>query len=141
MSVDAIIRDPGTLQGAKVSKGGELAVGPASNDERQFNSLATINTAFNFYSPKNNRVFVITAVLAFADKDISDASTTIVIVYGATAAASIAVVGQPFEFGMAKLSVFHPTGLRVVIAKGLFVNAKTDDNNILMTVLGHYEDA
>ena len=141
MPVDAIIRDATTLQGATVTKGGALAVGPASDDERQFNNLDTINTAFNFYSPKVGRVFVITGIVAFADKDISDASTTIVIVYAAESAGSTTVEGQPFEFGMGRLTLFPGLSLRFVIAEGFFVNAKTDDNNIIMTILGHYENA
>lgn len=141
MSVDAILRDAKTLRGASVSKGGALAVGPVEDDEREFNNLNVINTAFNFYSPRANQVFIITGIIAFADKDISDASSTVIAVYGALSAASITVEGQPFQFGMGKLTLFPGLPLRFKIGEGLFVNAKTDDNNILMTILGHYEKA
>ena len=43
MSVDAILRDPGTLQGAKVSKGGELAVGERLPPERELAERYGVN--------------------------------------------------------------------------------------------------
>ena len=45
------------------------------------------------------------------------------------------------QFGMARLSVLPLVPLNLVIAEGAYLNAKTDDNTINMTIFGYYVPA
>ena len=54
--------------GARFTKSGELVVSSISYDTTQFYELAAVDTAYNFYEPKGDHQFIITAVLAYGDK-------------------------------------------------------------------------
>lgn len=123
---------------AKVSKTGELIVAPFEYSDAMFNTLDLVNTAYNFYAPKSQKQFVMTGIVAFADKDINDASDTVIDVYEASTSTSITIDKTLIEFGMAKLSVVNLSSLNIIVNKGKFLNAKTSDDDIHMTIMGYY---
>jgi len=122
----------------KVTQAGQLVVAPISYDESSFNTLDATATAYNFYVPKVGQQFIITAVLAFADKDVADNTDTIVTVYEATAPDTATESKVLFQFGMGKLTVLSLTPLNLLINEGVYINAKTGDDDIHMTIMGYY---
>ena len=125
---------------ATVTPDGALAVGPVSFNLIQFNELAAINTAYNFYSPLAGKQFVVTAIFAYGDKQVAAASNATVEVYEASSTSATAVdkIIMQFEIGQ---NEFHPfTSLNLLVNEGKFINAKTDDDDVHMNILGYYVD-
>lgn len=125
---------------AFVSKRGELAVAPLDFDVTSSNNMAVINTAYNFYAPMQNMRFVITAILLYADKNVgaTDASVQI---YEASSASSTTVLNTILDFEMLKNTNRDITGLNLLVSEGVWINGKTNDNNVYGTIMGYYVTA
>jgi len=128
----------GGLVAAIVTKIGQLVTAPYAYDETVFFELNLVNTAYSYYAPKNGKQFVITGIVAFADKEISNASDTNIIVYEAASNTTTTVDKKLLHFGLAQNSTISITPLNILVSKGKFVNAKTDDDDIHMTIMGYY---
>lgn len=128
----------GGLVTAIVTKIGQLVTTPYAYDETVFFELDLVNTAYNYYAPKNGFQFVVTGVVAFADKEVSNASDTNIIIYEAADSTTTTVDKTLLQFGLAQNSTISITPLNVLVNKGKFVNAKTDDDDVHMTIMGYY---
>ena len=128
----------GTVNKAGVTSIGQLTVAPFDYDETKFQELGTANTAVNFYTAKAGEQFVITGVVAFADKDVGDNTDTNIIIYEAVDSATATIAKILIQFGMGKLTSISITPLNILVNEGLFVNAKCDDADIHMTVMGYF---
>lgn len=137
MSVRAILLTPNGQQ-ARYNKLGQLETAPGGFDLQKFVSLAVDDTAYNFYTPVPGRQFIITGLICFAARDVSDASDTNIIIYEATTPSTITVGREILQFGMGRLTVLPLLGLRLLVSEGVFVNAKTDDNTVNINILGHF---
>ena len=125
---------------ADVTPDGALAVGPVSFNLVEFNELAAAATAYNFYSPLPGKQFVVTAIFAYGDKQVSSSTNATVEVYEAssTSEATVDKIIMQFEIGQ---NQFHPfTSLNLLVNEGKFINAKTDDDDVHMNILGYYVD-
>lgn len=128
----------GTNSRAYVSKSGVVATGPRDFSTASFNTLDVAGTAYNFWKPLTKQVFIITAIIAFADKDVLDSSDTVIEIYEADSADSTTVVKTLLQFGMGKLTVLPILPLNLKVTAGKWVNAKTGDDDIHMTIMGYY---
>jgi hypothetical protein len=126
---------------AKVTSSGQLVVGPLSYDVTEFNTLDVINTAYNYFKPLAGKQFVITTIVVFADKDIANNSATEIVIYEADAPDTTTPTKILLQFGMGQLTTLPIVPLNLLINKGKFVNAKTNDDDIHMTIMGYYIDA
>jgi hypothetical protein len=125
---------------ARVTSRGELVVAPLGFSEARFNLLAVINTAYNFTQPKASQRFCITGICMYADKNVAAGDATVNI-YEATSSTSTAAVKTLFSFEMPKQTTRDIIGLNLLVSEGVWLNATTNDNNIFITILGHYIDA
>jgi hypothetical protein len=123
---------------ARVTPAGQLVVAPYDYDLVKFNSLAVVNTAYNYYVPLSGMEFVITSMLAFATKDVGDTTSTSIVIYEAGSPDVTTVDKVLFQFGMGKLTTLPITPLNIKVNQGKFINAKTDDNTIELTITGYY---
>ena len=126
---------------AAVTPDGALAVGPVSFNLIQFNELAATATAYNFYQPLPEKQFVVTAIFAYGDKQVGTSTNATVEVYEALSAGETTVdkIIMQFEIGQ---NEFHPfTSLNLLVNEGKWINAKTDDDDVHMNILGYYVDA
>ena len=105
-------------------------------DLTSFKEMSATGTAYNFYPPKGSLQFCITGLLVFANKDVSDASDTIIEIYETGAADSTTVDRPLLKFGMGKLTVLPYNGFRIMVNEGVYINAKTDDATIFLNILG-----
>jgi len=121
-----------------VNSSGELLVAPGPYDEPVFNELAVINTAYNYFKPFNSHRFVLTGFLAYGDKQIGTTTNATVIIYEASAedSATVDKVIVQFEIGQNQ-SVPFPS-VRILTSAGVYINAKTDDDDVHLTIFGHY---
>jgi len=126
----------GTGTRVKVSPSGELAVGPIKYDNSVFREMSSTGTAFNFTKPQPGEQFVITGFLAVSDKNIT--ADAIVEIYEGNSRVAVTVEKCLISFAMTKNAVVAPTPLRVLVTHGLWLNAKTDDATIHLTMFGYF---
>ncbi len=126
---------------ATVTPIGQLVSAPFAYDDTVFRELAEPDTAYNFYPPKAGQQFVITGVLFRADKQVSSTVDATVVIYEATTAATTTVSKVLIQFAVVQGDIINPTALNLLVNEGRYVNAKTDDDDIHMTILGSYVDA
>ncbi len=121
---------------AKVTKSGELVVAPLSYDEVQNQTLDSAGVAENFFTPISNKQFVVTGIVANADKSVT--TDVVVDVYEADSLTSATIDKSIFHFEMLKNGDKDLIGLRILVSSGVFINAKADDANVNMTITGYY---
>jgi hypothetical protein len=119
---------------------GELLISDGPYDLAKFNELATINTAYNFYGPKGREQFVITGFLIYGDKEINGASNATVIIYESSESDSTTVDRILVQVEVGQNQSIPFPNIRILCNKGVYINAKTDDDDIHMTIFGHYVD-
>jgi hypothetical protein len=139
MPVEFTISQNGTP--AKVTESGELIVAPLKYSDSKFIQLEANNTAYNFYEPKPSSQFVITGFNIKADRQVSNTVDASVVIYEASSATETTVEHELFQEAMIRGERTGYTNTNILVSPGKWVNAKTTDDNILMTVFGYYIDA
>jgi hypothetical protein len=141
MAVDSVITN-GTEKKykAKVTSAGQLVVTPISYDDVVFNELATANTAYNFFGPKSAKNFILTGIVAKADKQVSSTVDASVVVYEADSASSTTVDRTLFQIAMVEGDLAVVVPLNIKANEGVYINAKTTDDDIHVTLTGYYID-
>lgn len=127
--------------GARFTKSGELVTASISYDSTEFRELSITNTAYNFYEPKGNKQFIVTAILAFGDKQVGSSTNATVIIYEASSADSIVAEKVLIQFEIGQNQSLPFTALRLKTSEGKFINAKTDDDDVHMTIMGYFIQA
>lgn len=130
----------GTGSQVKILSTGAMAVSAPSYDDAVFNTLDTDAQGYTFFKPISGKQFVLTGVLAFADKDVSDASETEIVVYESDAENSATEDKILLKFGMGRLTSLTISPLNLLTNIGKWINAKTSDDDVHMTILGYYID-
>jgi len=126
-------------QQVAVNEAGELLVSDGPYDLAQFHELDTINTAYNFYGPRGREQFVITGFLIHGDKDVSVDGGTLVI-YESDQPDSTTEDRVLVKVQVAKNQSIPFPNIRILCNKGVYINGKTDDDDVHMTIFGHYVD-
>ena len=121
---------------AKVTNSGELVVAPLSYDEVANQTLDSANVAENFFAPKSQQQFVVTTILLNADKSVT--TDVVVDVYETDSLTSTTIDKAILHFEILKNGQRNITGLRLLISAGVFINAKADDANVNITIMGYY---
>lgn len=122
---------------ARVTNAGELVVAPFAYDEVEFRELAEDDTAYNFYQPKPNHQFVMTGLNMKADRDVSTTVDAEVVIYEATSTTETTVSKVLFQEAMVRGErTSLPTN--ILVNPGVWINAKTSDDDIHMTIMGYY---
>ena len=129
-----IIGKSGAVSG--VTKSGELIVAPLSYDEIANQTLDSANVAENFFTPRSQKQFVITGIVANADKSVT--TDVVVDVYEADSLTSTTIDKSIFHFEMLKNGDKDLVGLRILVNSGVFINAKADDANVNITLMGYF---
>lgn len=123
-----------------VTENGELVVGPVAYNDPKFLELAEPNTAYNFFVPIDGKQFLIAAIVAKADRDVSVSVDAQVIIYEASSKEELTVDKVLHQDAMVRGERFDFSFANVLVSKGKWVNAKTTDDDIHMTITGHYID-
>jgi len=133
-----LVDGTGTKAKVKITALGQLVVAPFAYDEAVFKELAADDTAYNFYEPKSGEQFVITVIHAKADRDVSNTVDAVVVVYEATSNSTTTVSKILYQEAMVRGENFSFVGLNILVGEGKWVNAKTTDDDIHMTIMGYY---
>jgi len=135
MATPVNIKDGSSRVTAKVTKFGQLVVAPLQYSEPVLGNLNAIDTAFNFIEPQQNHSIVITDITVSADNSVSNVTPAEVEIYEATEPDTTAITKGIISPRVVRADNFALTGLNLIVPEGLFVNAKTNDDNILVTIM------
>jgi hypothetical protein len=136
MPVPSHIVDPHNGLAARVTEFGQLVVSPIAYSVPVADTLTVINTAYNFVEPEANHQIVITDVILTADKTVG-VNGAAVEIYTADSPTSTVVTKSVLDIEMLKNTSRDLIGLNFLVGKGRWVNAKSDDVNIQVTI-GYY---
>lgn len=106
------------------------------DDEIEFNELAVAAQAYNYYLPLAGSRFILTGVVATADKDVVADAT--VVIYEASAPDEATVDKVLFQFVLLKNQQLVIPNFSIKVSPGVWINGKTDDDDIHMSVVGHF---
>jgi hypothetical protein len=123
---------------ARVTGLGQLVVAPLAYDETEFRELAVANTAYNFYVPRSGKQFIITGIRAKADRQVSPTQDADVVIYEASAPDTTTVSKVLHQEAMVQGESVALLPLNILVNTGVWVNAKTTDDDIHMTIFGYY---
>ena len=136
MAIPSHIVDPHNGLAARVTEFGQLVVAPIAYSTASSATLAIIDTAYNFIEPKGGHQIVITDVILTSDRLVG-ANGASVQLYTATSPISTDPSPVMLDIEMLKNTSRDLIGLNLLVTKGRWVNAKTNDNNIQITI-GYY---
>ena len=120
---------------ARVTKYGQLVVSPLSYGEPIEIDLAVINTAYNFIEPKAAHSIVITDIIVFADKGVSQTDPAEIDIYQADAPDTLTISKAILKPKLLRGGAFSAVGLNMIVPEGKWINAKTNDNIISVTIV------
>lgn len=120
---------------AKVSRFGQLITSPIDYSDSITQELTTINTAFNLIEPKAGSSIVITDILVSSAKTVSNTDPADIEIYEAGQIDTIVVDNSIVRPQLLRASNLPLTGLNLLVPEGKFVNAKTDDATVLVTLM------
>lgn len=135
-----ILDGSGSAIGATVTTQGVLVTGPVEFSVAHNQDVDTIDTAFNVVGPEVGKRFVITDILLSTDRQIGN-NGAIIILYEATAVDTVTVTTTILEVEMLKSTVRDMTGLNMIASEGVWINIKTDDDNVQSTIMGYFVKA
>jgi len=138
MPVPSHIIDPHNGLAARVTQFGQLVTAPIAYSVPVTDTLVIVDTAYNYIEPEASHQIVITDIVLTADKSVGTGGASVQ-VYCASAIDSTTVLndGGVLDIEMLKNTSRDLIGLNFLVTEGFWVNAKTDDNNIQLTI-GYY---
>ena len=127
--IETSIKSMETGKSVKISDAGELIIRSFDFSIPIFQNMNSADTAFNFFDSKAGFKFVINVGVNGAVVDI----------YEATADNTTTIDTQILKFEMQKSTSKVLTSLNFITTdEGKFINAKTDDTNVLLTISGFF---
>jgi len=135
MSLPIIIKDGNSGITAKVTKFGQLVVSTLQFSTPINKNLNVIDTAFNFVQPEQDHSIVITDIIVSADNSVSNTAPAEIEIYQATEPDTTTILEGIISPRLTRADNLSLNGLNLIIPEGRFVNAKTNDNNVLVTIM------
>ena len=136
MTAPVVICDPLTGSRASVTKFGQLIVAPVDYSIPVTVSMSLVDTPYLLVSPSDGKAIVITSAIITANRLVGVNDATISIYSSDTADGAIPASPE-ITLEMIKSTTLPLTGLNLLIPKGKFLLAQTDDNTVFLTI-GYY---
>ena len=135
MSVNVHLVNDDNDRRAKVSPHGQLIVAPIDFSTPITKPLSVVDEPVNFIKPQAGHFIVITDIIASADRDVSSTSPASVDIYESDEVDSLTIVNEIVSPQLTRAANLPLTGLNLKVPGGLWVNAKTSDAAILLTIM------
>ena len=134
MAIPVRLEDQGRQ--AKITQIGQVVTAPFAYNKVKAVTMATGGTGYNFFPPLVGKQFVVTNVFITALKSIT--TDVLVDVYETST-----LTGTTIDKGILPIEMLKSTfrdffDLNLLITEGKYLNAKADDDTVLMTILGYY---
>ena len=123
-----------------ITKNGQLVTASLYYDLTKYNELAEADTAYKFYDPKAGSQFIITGIVMYADKQVGTSTGATVEIYEATTATTITVTRELFKMEVPQGGYPPIPQLNIGVNEGFYINAKTDDDDVHVNIMGYYID-
>lgn len=133
------IRDAESGVAASVTPNGELIVSPVTPNVSSHHTMNVIDTAYNFAPIISGKKMILQNVLIYGNKNVGPDDATVVI-YTADDPESLTPIDIILEFEIPKYGSRDITSLNLDLGEGVYFNAKTDDNDIYLTMMGYYTE-
>lgn len=132
---------PHTLEGpngdiATITPAGQQVVTQYAYDGVYNIETLLVDTAYNLAPAKVGWAFVITGLMFTAKKGVT--TDVLVSVYEAVSPTSITVLKDIMPLEMLKSTTRDVLGMNYLVVQGRYINAKADDTDTLVTMLGYY---
>lgn len=134
MSTPVVIQDAKTGNRATVTRFGQLITAPVDYSTPVSQKLEVINIAYNFIEPSMDQNIVITDIILTANRNVG-ANDATVVVYEADEVDELTSFKDIVNLEMIKQSNLVLTGLNMIVTAGKYVNAKTDDDDVFVTIM------
>ena len=128
----------GNGKAVKVNDGGELQVAQGEYDLAVFKELDLIDTGYTFYKPFGNYNFVITGFLIYGDKQVGSNTNATVVIYESSEENSLVEDRVLVQVEVGQNQSIPFPNIRLLVTHGKYLNAKTSDDDIHMTIFGHF---
>ena len=126
----------GHIAKVNVTPLGQLVTAPFAYDQVVAMTLDSANTAFNFFKPKSKKKFVVTVILLTADSNVTGSS--VIDVYEASSVGELTIDKSILHIDLLKNDYRDLIGLNLLTTEGKFINAKCDDEDVSITMMGYY---
>lgn len=126
------------LTNVRITTAGQLVTGNLAFDLTEFAELAVDNQVYNFYKPRAGLQFVISGIIATANKSVAANAEAFVEIYEGSSISDGTADKALISFVLTQSTVLPMFPLNILVSEGKFVNARTDDNSIFLTVIGYY---
>jgi len=123
-------------QTVQITPGGALCVQLGQHNLIEQRLLADTN-AVNFFKPRPFNRFVIDGIIVNADKNVT--GSALVTIFEATSDTETTVAKSIIVIDILKNDTTSILNINAVVDAGIFINGKSDDFNIAVTILGFYE--
>ena len=100
-------------------------------------TLSVVDTAYNFFRPVRGQSYEVTSIIIGSDKDIGP-DGAIVVIYEATSAASLVATKTLLSMQILRNTVVPLTGLHWAVTEGWFINVKTNDATVYVTIAARF---
>ena len=141
MSIKTEIKDGwGNGNTACVTSRGQLITSPLDFSLIYNVKAELVNTAYNIVPPVTGKVFVVTDLILYANKSVGAGDATVTI-YASDGPDSLTEVGVFFTQEMVKQTTIALSGLNIIGTEGLWINVKTDDDDVFVNMAGYYVNA
>lgn len=124
----------------EVLPNGQMVTAPLKYSDTKFNNMDLVNTAYNFHEPRAGKRFVITGMIVATNRSVG-ADGAVIEFYEASAVDSTTVDKTVLRLDMVKNDKLPLTGVNFILTEGVFLNGKTDDDDVLATIAGYEVDA
>lgn len=141
MPLQVVIHDQQQNNNAKVSSNGQLVTAPFSYSTTSVQNMLTPDIAYNLVKPIVGCDVVITGFIMSADKDVSNVADATIFIYEADSVESTDLVADStgdIELGLSRFQQLPLTGLNIKARSGRWINAKTDDAGVKITLFYYY---
>ena len=129
-----IIGDASSIR-VKVTKFGQLVTAPIQYSRPSAKELTDIGVPVNFIEPEAGSSIVITDILVFADKSVSQTEPADVDIYESDGIDSLEIIEDIVRPQVIRSGDVTLTGLNLLVPEGRWVNAVTTDANIRLTIM------
>jgi len=120
---------------AKVTKFGQLVTAPLQYSTPVSVELDVINTAFNLLTPASGQSVVITDIIVSADRNVSTTTPANIVIYQALEADLLLPDKTIVRPQLVRSGNASYIGLNMIVDEGKWVNARTDDVGVLVTIM------
>jgi hypothetical protein len=138
MSIKSVITDLRTANTAGVGADGRVFTGPPGFSSAFNATLGTDDAVVNVVEAKAGHKFVVTDVFAKANKNVSATVDATVEIYEADSATSATVQTALLNIPLARSESVTLNGIFLGTKGTVYINARTDDDDVFITILGYY---